>query len=107
MNSWEAFRTQFVGAYGDPDIAHTAAIKIRKITQTGSVSNYAANFLELASYLSYPPAVLKDQFEYGLKEEMKKLIAMQPPAQVPTDFEAFRTWVIMMDTRCNKEEYVR
>ena len=55
--------------------------------------------MELASYLSYPPAVLKDQFEYGLKEEMKKLIAMQPPTQVPTDFEAFRTWVIMMDTR--------
>jgi transposase InsO family protein len=100
ISSWKNFSDLFTSTYGDPDIAHTAATKIRNLKQTGSVAEYAAAFLELSSYLTeYGGPALKDQFQYGLKPELKMQISFMPKAFVPEKFDEFKEWVIAMDKR--------
>jgi hypothetical protein len=99
LTTWAEFKTRFISAYGDPDIEHTAARKLKDLRQTGSATNYAATFMELASFLDYNDKALKDQFEYGLKQDITDIINHLPAEIVPTEFEKFKDWVIALDKR--------
>jgi hypothetical protein len=55
--------------------------------------------MELASFLDYNDKSLKDQFEYGLKQDLTDIINHLPAEIIPTEFEKFKDWVIALDKR--------
>lgn len=68
FGSFDLFKTKLHSLYGVLDKPAVAEQQIRCLVQTGSVSIYAAEFLQWAAYLDWNDAALRSQFTVGLNE---------------------------------------
>ncbi|SPO38662.1 uncharacterized protein PSFLO_04141 [Pseudozyma flocculosa] len=71
--SWKALREYLRKAYGDRHPQYTASVKLQRLTQTGSVADYAAEFLALAARANATDdGQLLTRFKLGLKDEIRR-----------------------------------
>ena len=75
FHSWTNFCIGIRTVYGDIDEKRTAARKLRELTQTGSVADYASKFQQLAFRTDWNDEAKTNEFYTGLKDHVKDDIA--------------------------------
>jgi hypothetical protein len=76
--SFKAFCDALTTIYGDPNLEITSERELRQLRQTTSVSAYIAEFARIRQYVSHNEAALRDQFYYGLRDNVKDKLANSP-----------------------------
>lgn len=84
---------------GDPELKKTMMRKLKGLKQTTSVANYRTEFESVAQYLTIGNDALKEYFYDGLRDSVKDVIADLPSDFEPTDFDAFKSWCVRIDSR--------
>ena len=80
IQTWEAFRKEFLKMFSDIDIKELSYQRIQALTQTGSASNYANEFRRHSLPLDWNDEPLRQHFFRGLKSEVKDKVLS------PSDF---------------------
>ena len=96
LASFEAFATALTRIYGDPNMAATATREIKRLRQTGSVTDYAIKFESKKPYVKWNDGAFCDQFYDNLKDEIKDEMA---PLGKPETLEDMKALAIKIDTR--------
>ena len=77
LDSFEVFATKLNAHFGDPDLVHTKSKELRALRQTTSVAQYSTEFIAISQFLDWNDPPLKDQFELGLKSDVKDALSFQ------------------------------
>jgi len=96
IKDWETFQRSLTQIYGDPNLEATSERELRRLRQTGSVSDYAAKFESLKQYLSWNDAALRDQFYLNLRDDVKDELA---PLDRPQTLTALKELATRLDSR--------
>jgi len=96
IKDWETFQCSLTQIYGDPNLEATSERELRRLRQTGSVSEYAAKFESLKQYLSWNDAALRDQFYLNLRDDVKDELV---PLDRPQTLSAFKELATHLDSR--------
>jgi hypothetical protein len=78
FTSFTTFCDALTTIYGDPNLEITSERELRQLRQTTSVSAYIAEFSRIRQYVSHNEAALRDQFYYGLRDNVKDKLANSP-----------------------------
>jgi hypothetical protein len=80
LDSFEVFAAKLNAHFGDPDLIRTKSKELRALRQTTSVAQCSTEFIAISQFLDWNDPPLKDQFELGLKPDVKDALAFQPIA---------------------------
>jgi len=89
------FQRSLTQIYGDLNLEATSERELRRLRQTGSVSDYAAKFESLKQYLSWNDAALRDQFYLNLRDDVKDELA---PLDRPQTLTALKELATRLDS---------
>ncbi|CAF1035577.1 unnamed protein product [Brachionus calyciflorus] len=78
---WDDFKKQMVKEYVKPEVAELALSKLRKLSQTGDLREYAEEFKKLTSQLASPMSEADkiSYFKNGLKASLKPALILNKP----------------------------
>jgi len=82
LDSFVDFRNEFQAHFGNPNVATSAKYKIDALSQTGSVSSYAARYFELLVHVDWSEQTKIDTFYRKLKPVVKDIISYTPLTSV-------------------------
>ncbi|CAG8508676.1 13806_t:CDS:2 [Dentiscutata heterogama] len=84
LKDFDCFIGEFKTTFGDSDKVRTTATRIRKLTQKSkSASSYTSEFHQISSNHEWGEAALIDQFQIGLKNDVKDLLlTMEDPTSL-------------------------
>lgn len=71
FGDYDRFEQTLLATFGEADEERTKENELRRLTQKGSASQYAAKFKQIAAYLKWDPSYLMGAFYDGLKEHVK------------------------------------
>ncbi|CAG8728408.1 2211_t:CDS:2, partial [Cetraspora pellucida] len=75
LNNFDGFIKEFKATFGNSDKIKMAANRIRKLTQGSKLaSSYTSEFHQISSNLDWKKAVLINQFQTGLRNDVKDLL---------------------------------
>jgi hypothetical protein len=97
LYNFETFCREMLRNLGDPEREKTMSKKLRSLKQTSSAAAYRTEFDNIAQYLEWDDAALKQYFYEGLKELVKDSLALSD--QDPTDLKSFQDLCIRLDNR--------
>lgn len=78
FTSFKHFCDALSAIYGDPNLEVTAERELRHLRQTTTVAAYIAEFARIRQYLSHNDSALRDQFYYGLRDNVKEKLSGAP-----------------------------
>src|SRR5436190_1072429 len=96
LGNFDSFAEELTHRFSKPVSSHRASARLRTLKQTGSVADYATEFLQAAAALNWPDSPLMDYFYNGLKEAVKDELARAPE---PADLDAYLQLAINIDNR--------
>lgn len=97
LNDYSKFKLLLQATFGEKDRALAAAGKLRKLRQGNrSAINYTSEFRELANDLKWNDDALKDQYRFGLSDEVKDMLVHY---ETPEKLDDFIALVIKIDQR--------
>jgi hypothetical protein len=99
FSSFESFREKLKSYSGVHNEEKEAERKLYNLKQLGSVSNYAAQFRSLATYLDWDDSSLASHFYRGLKEEIRKQYVLRDR---PTTLQTLIDDASLLDARINE-----
>ena len=104
LDNFALFESSICSVFGDPDQAATAERQIRKLTQRGPASSYAAEFQRIAAYLDWNDSALCSQFYFGLQESIKDELCRD---ERPISLTPLMQLAIRIDTRLYERQVER
>ena len=78
---WDKFRAAMIRAFGNVNLEQSARAKLRTLTQTGTVEEFANEFQNLCAQITEMPLSEGDKIErftQGLRHEIQILVAIDP-----------------------------
>ena len=97
LHNFEVFCIEMLKNLGDPEREKTMSKKLRQLKQTASTAAYRTEFDNIAQYLEWDDAALKQYFYEGLKDSVKDSLALT--TQDPADLKDFQDLCIKLDNR--------
>jgi hypothetical protein len=104
LGDFDSFAEEIASRFGKPTSSLNASVHLRVLKQTGSVANYATEFLQAAAALNWPDPPLMDAFYHGLKDAVKDELVKAPE---PTDLESFIRLASRIDSRLQERAVER
>src|SRR6201992_3695544 len=92
MAKFANFESAFIAQFSSVNELATEEFDIESLKQKGTVADYAARFRELANQTDWNEGAKKAQFRFGLKDQIRRAIAIVPNA--PKGYEEYLNWVI-------------
>jgi hypothetical protein len=78
FESFKIFCDALTAIYGDPNLEITAERELRHLKQITTVAAYIAEFSRIRQYTSHNDSSLRDQFYYGLRDNVKEKLSGAP-----------------------------
>jgi hypothetical protein len=78
LGNYNEFKKALGQVFGDKNERQTAAEKLQRLQQTGSVTNYITEFQVITSSLDWDDEALEDKYMEGLKPEVRKALIYYP-----------------------------
>ena len=107
LDSFSGFCAEFQAHFGNPNVATSAKYKIDALSQTGSVSTYAARYFELLVHVDWSEQTKIDTFYRKLKPAVKDIISYTPVDKRPKTFKKYVDFCIDIDNRVHEREVER
>jgi Domain of unknown function (DUF4939) len=104
IENWGEFREQLATMFGDIDEEHAAEQSLRRLTQKGPASGYAADFRRYSIRTRWNDDALKYQFYFGLKDSVKDEMAR---TERPEELEKMIESAIAIDNRMYERQLER
>lgn len=96
LDDFEGFVRSLTATFGDVDEVAHAERRLRSLRQTTSVTNYATEFQQITSHLSWNEDALCFHFKQGLKSNIKDELARDPS---PSSVEELVEKCVRIDNR--------
>ena len=104
VRRWDEFSKALIDNFGQVDEKHTAEVKLQKLQQTKSASEYWVKFKSLAVLTDWHDEALSFQFRRGLKSSVKDLMINYDK---PKTLEELKNLAIRIDNRIFERDQER